>query len=281
MNHAADTQRRINDLAERYTAVWNEPDRRVRRQMIAALWAEDAVEFTESREHRGHDALEARVTDAHEQFVQQGGFVFRTAGDAVGHHDAIRFTTYMVPAAGGEVAWTGAIFVQLDADGRIRHDYQFGDPPTADLADGGHRGTRAVVEEFLRRTGQGDPDHVAQLYAPKVDWRVSWPVEAHPAVPWIRPRSTRADVADHYRTFPRHCVPAEGRVSLDDILVDGADAVLFGTSSQQVAATGKRFTMTFALRLTVENGLITRHHMYEDSLAVEKAFDVDDLTGGR
>lgn len=223
--------------------------------------------------------LEARITDAHEQFVRQGGFVFRAAGDAVGHHDAIRFTTYMIPAAGGEIAWTGLVFVRLDADGWIRHDYQFGDPPTADVTKGSHPGTRAVVEEFLRRTGQGDPDHVAQLYAPKTDWRVSWPVETHPAVPWIRPRSTRADVADRYHTFPRHCDPAEGRVSLDDMLVDGSDAVLFGTSSQQVVATGKRFTMTFALRLTVEDGLITRHHMYEDSLAVEEAFDADNVDG--
>jgi uncharacterized protein len=136
-------------------------------------------------------------------------------------------------------------------------------------------GTRAVVEEFLRRTKQSDPDQVAQLYAPNVDWRVSCPVETHPAVPWIRARSTRADVAGHFRTFAAHCAPAEGRVSLDDVLVDGSEAVLFGTSSQLVVSTGKRFSMTFALRLTIEDGLITRHHMYEDSLAVEGAFDAD------
>jgi uncharacterized protein len=140
-------------------------------------------------------------------------------------------------------------------------------------------GTRAAVEEFLRRSAHGDPEHVAQLYAPKVDWRVSWPAETHPAVPWIRPRSTRPDVADHHRTFRRLCDPAEGRVVLDDVLVHGSDAVLFGTSSQKVAATGKRFTMTFALHLVFEDGLITRHHMYEDSLAVEAAFNADDLDG--
>jgi hypothetical protein len=54
--------------------------------------------------------------------VRQGGFVFRSAGDVVGHHDAVRFTTYMVPAAGGPVAWTGFVFLQLGTDGRIRCD---------------------------------------------------------------------------------------------------------------------------------------------------------------
>lgn len=275
MNQRVDPGRDVSGLAERYTAVWNEPDPVVRRRLVGGLWAEDGVELTELAEHRGHDALEARITDAHEQFVRQGGFVFRAAGDAVGHHDAIRFTTYMVPAGGGEVAWTGSVFVQLDADGRIRRDYQFGNPPPVDVTRGSRPGTRAVVEEFLRRTGQGDPERVARMYAPAADWRVSWPVETHPAVPWIRPRSTRADVADHYRTFGRHCDPAEGRVSLDGVLVDGSDAVLFGTSSQLVLATGKRFSMTFALRLTVEDGVITRHHMYEDSLAVHQAFAPD------
>jgi uncharacterized protein len=67
-------------------------------------------------------------------------------------------------------------------------------------------------------------------------------------------------------------MPAEGHVSIDDILIDGPDAVLVGTSSQRVKNTGNRFAMTFALRLTVEGGLLTRHHMYEDSLAVAEAF---------
>jgi ketosteroid isomerase-like protein len=281
MNHDIGASRDFGEFADRYTTVWNEPDASVRRRMIVALWAEDGTEFTESAEHRGHDALEARITDAHEQFVRQGGFAFRSAADAVGHHNAVRFTTFMVPAAGGEVAWTGSVFAELDVDGRIRHDFQFSNPPAADMAERNRPDTRAVVEEFLRRSGQGNPEHVAQLYGPKVDWRVSWPVETRPVVPWIRARSTRADVADHFRTFPQHCVPAEGRVIIDDMLVDGSDAVLLGTSSQLVAATGKRFTMTFALRLTVEDGLITRHHMYEDSLAVQEAFDVDGLARGR
>lgn len=271
MDHDFDVEK----FVDRYIAVWNEPDPTVRRTAIAGLWAEDGVEFTESAEHRGHQALEARITEAHEQLVRQGGFVFRAAGDAVGHHDAIRFTTYMVPAAGGEIAWTGFVFVRLGDDGLIRHDYQFGDPPPPGVARGTSPGTRAVVEEFLRRSRQGDPDRIAELYAPEVDWRVDWPVEEHPAVPWIRPRSTRADVADHFLTFGEHCVPAEGHVSIDDILIDGPDAVLVGTSSQQVKDTGNRFAMTFALRLTVEGGLLTRHHMYEDSLAVAEAFLTD------
>ncbi|QKW41033.1 nuclear transport factor 2 family protein [Actinomadura sp. NAK00032] len=178
----------------------------------------------------------------------------------------------MTPAGGGEAAWTGFVFASLGRDGRIHQDYQFGNPPPPVVSEKPQPTTRAIVHEFLRRSRQGDPDHIADLYASEVSWRVNWPVEHHPAVPWILPRSTRADVADHFRTFAEHCLPAEGNVSIDDVLIDGSNAILFGTSTQRLKDTGNRFTMTFALRLTIEDGRITRHHMYEDSLAVAEAF---------
>ncbi|MBF8194140.1 nuclear transport factor 2 family protein [Nonomuraea sp. K274] len=160
----------------------------------------------------------------------------------------------MVPEAGGEVTWTGAVFARLGADGRIESDHQFGDPPRP--------GTKTVVDAFLQEARP-------ELYAERVDWRVSWPVPEHPLVPWIRPRATRAEVADHYTTFAGLCT---GEVSVDRVLIDGQDAVVTGTSTQVVTSSGRRFSMTFALHLTVQDGLITRHHMYEDSLAVAEAF---------
>lgn len=253
----------LDQLVDRYVAVWNESDPVARKTAVAELWAEDGTEVIETATYHGHQAIEARIAEAHETLVREGGFVFCAAGDAVSHHDAIHFTTHMLPAGGGEIAWTGSIFVKLGEDGLIVEDYQFATPDT---------GTRAVVTELLRRTAEGDPDRIAELYAPVVDWRVSWPVEHHPVVPWIRPRSTRADVAGHFHTFGKHCDPAKARVAIDGVLVDGRSAVVTGTSSQLVRDTGKRFTMAFALHLTVEDGLVTRHHMYEDSLAVVDAF---------
>ncbi|WP_240690725.1 MULTISPECIES: nuclear transport factor 2 family protein [unclassified Amycolatopsis] len=255
------------EFARRYVEVWNEPDPAARRAAIASLWAEDGVQFTESAEFRGHQELERRVSEAFEEFVGGAGFVFRPAGDAVGHHGTVRFSTYMVPAAGGEVAWTGFVVLELGEDGRIRRDCQFAEPPRPTFPD-----ARAVVEEFLRRIEQGDPDRIAELFAEPVDWRLSWPEPAHPVVPWIRPRSSRADIADHFRTLGSACVPEESDVRFDRILVDGADALFFGTSTQTVRLTGKRFTTGLAVRVTVSGGQITRYHVYEDSLAVAEAF---------
>lgn len=117
----------IEKFVARYTAVWNEPDAASRRATVAELWAPDGVQILESAEHRGHRALEARVTHAYQQFVRDGGFVFEPE-DAVGHHDAVTFRVRMVPVGGGEVAWRGVVFVQLDGDDRIARDYQFALP---------------------------------------------------------------------------------------------------------------------------------------------------------
>ncbi|GGP86077.1 nuclear transport factor 2 family protein [Saccharothrix coeruleofusca] len=133
------------------------------------------------------------------------------------------------------------------------------------------RDTRATVTEFLDRLAAGDPDRVAELFAEPVDWQLSWPDEGHPAIPWIRPRSTRAEVADHFRALAEHHVPERNATTVSAIVVEGGNAVLLGRIGQTARATGRSYTAMFALHLTVENGLITRYHIYEDSLSVAAA----------
>ena len=114
-------------FAERYVAVWNEPDAARRRRSIEALWAPDGANFTSGSEHRGYDALEARVRVAHHKWVRDGGCVFRQR-NAAWHHGAVRVLWDMVSISSGEVISTGLEFLVLGADGRIQHDYQFIEP---------------------------------------------------------------------------------------------------------------------------------------------------------
>jgi ketosteroid isomerase-like protein len=137
-----------------------------------------------------------------------------------------------------------------------------------------HPTTRAVVGELLRRIGQGDPDRIADLYAERVDWRLNWPEDEHgrAATPWIRHRSTRADAAAHYRELAEHHVSDQAATRVERILVDGDDAIVLGEIRQTSKATGRPYRARFALHLTVEDGLVVRHHVYEDTLAVARAF---------
>ncbi|GAA1571584.1 nuclear transport factor 2 family protein [Kribbella hippodromi] len=129
----------------------------------------------------------------------------------------------------------------------------------------------ATVTEFLNRLTQGDPDRIAELFADSIDWQLDWPDEGDPSVPWIRPRSTRADVAQHFHELNAAHVPEKRGGMPPRVLIDGQDAVILGDIRQTARATGRAYRALIALHLTIVNGKITRYHVYEDSLTVAQA----------
>jgi hypothetical protein len=141
LNMKEETMSQLDQLIERYVAVWTEPDADRRRAAIAELWTEDGAHILEPPEEirngaaalamsaqlvaRGHAALEERVTRAYEQFIAPGEYIFRSRQNAKRLDDVVTFNWEMVTTAGGEVAGVGLDFLVLGADGRIRIDYQF------------------------------------------------------------------------------------------------------------------------------------------------------------
>jgi hypothetical protein len=129
------------ELADRYVAVWNQPDPDTRRKAIQELWTEDGVHLLEPPEEivkraaeigitatleaRGHEALVRRVTRAYDEFVAPGQFEFRRHGEVATLHDMVKLRWAMVPAGGGEVLAVGIDLLLLAPDSRIRRDYQF------------------------------------------------------------------------------------------------------------------------------------------------------------
>lgn len=120
----------IDDVADRYLTVWSETDPERRRRAVADLWAEDGVEFVETRLFRGHVELDARITEAYDAFVGSNKFTIRSANDVFGHHDAVTFTVQLA-TDDGEVAWAARVFLLLDENARIRADYQMTVQPLA------------------------------------------------------------------------------------------------------------------------------------------------------
>ena len=134
----------LTEFAERYVALWNEPDSARRRQQIALLWApgggqvlvDPPEEVRAAADHHqflvpplavhGHEALDARVSRAYENFIAAGEHVFVAQGPAtrlLGHVVSIRWE--MVTTGDGTHAGGGVNVMELDDDGRIRIDYQF------------------------------------------------------------------------------------------------------------------------------------------------------------
>ena len=112
-------------LADRYVAVWNETNAEARRRAIAELWMADGLHYVGTRDARGYDALEERIAGSHEKNVRDGGHRFRVVKGARALRDVVTFFWEMVPTDGDEVVATGLEFLIVDADGRIRVDYQF------------------------------------------------------------------------------------------------------------------------------------------------------------
>lgn len=129
-------------LVDRYVAMWMEPDASTRRRRIREVWALDGRQILEppqairevaravgfphpALEVRGYGALEFRVTRAHQEFIAPGSFTFQRSGEAVRVGDAVKFRWEMRSLADGSLAAAGLDLLLLDAEDRIRLDYQF------------------------------------------------------------------------------------------------------------------------------------------------------------
>ena len=136
------SSRSAAELAEKYVALWNEPDADRRRRMIAELWAEDGrhilqppqeirgiaaqpgIAMTAILKAQGYEEIEARAASAYEHWVGSEGLSFRGRDDADRLDDVVKLHWEAV-AKDGKVFAVGLSFLVLAADGRIERDYTF------------------------------------------------------------------------------------------------------------------------------------------------------------
>jgi len=128
--------------------------------------------------------------------------------------------------------------------------------------------TQAILQELLGRLARFEPAPVAELFADTVDWDVP----GDERVPWTGRRSTRDEVEAYFESLWSLCDTSQTDNEVSHVLVDGADAVVLGAFTQTIRATGRRFTTPVAVHITVDDGRITRLHLYEDSHAVARAY---------
>ncbi len=136
------SSRSAAELAEKYLALWNEPDADRRRRMIAELWTEDGrhilqppqeireiaarpgLAITANLEARGYEEIQARAASSYEHWVGSEGLSFRGRDDAERLGDVVKFHWEAVGQDGETVA-VGLVFLVLTASGRIERDYTF------------------------------------------------------------------------------------------------------------------------------------------------------------
>ena len=103
------------NIAQRYIASWNETDATTRRQLVDALWTEDARYADPMMQAHGQDGIAALIGGVHTKFP---GCRFALAGQADGHGPHLRFSWSLAPVD-GQVLARGTDFAAVASDGRL------------------------------------------------------------------------------------------------------------------------------------------------------------------
>lgn len=126
-----------------------------------------------------------------------------------------------------------------------------------------------ITTAFLERLGAQDAEGLGQLFADEIDWVVPGDPQL---TPWAGKRSSRSEVPEYFRALWGALEPGKSVVSVDALVTEGDEAVVFAVFDHVAAPTGRPFHTDVAMRLTATDGKITRMHLFEDTAATAAAF---------
>ena len=105
----------MQEIVDRYFAVWNETDPARRRHLIAQTWTEEGSYVDPLMTGDGHAGINVMIEAVQTRYP---GHRFRQAGDLDTHHDRVRFNWEIGPANSPPMA--GGLDVGIIVDGRFR-----------------------------------------------------------------------------------------------------------------------------------------------------------------
>ena len=123
--------------------------------------------------------------------------------------------------------------------------------------------TEAVVQRFLAALTQRNLADLVALFADNIDWYIPGNKDK---ASWLGKRNNRAEVQDFYETLWKHTEPISANI--DKIFVDENDVVITGSFTTKMLQTNRTVDSLFSIQMRVENGLIVKYRLLEDSYAV-------------
>ncbi|USI73586.1 nuclear transport factor 2 family protein [Sphingomonas morindae] len=124
-----------------------------------------------------------------------------------------------------------------------------------------------IARTLLEGIGQSrDPEEIATPFAEDLVFEVQGDADA---MPWIGRRTGRRAMVDFLRDLRTLTEPLA--FDVDDILASDKRAAIVGALQTRIKATGKVMASQFAIVLTIDNGIVTRFQMLEDSFALSRA----------
>jgi len=109
---------------DRYLAALNEEQDDRRRNLIAELWAPDAIYVNDRLVRYGHSEILRGTTETH-RAAHRDGCVFKTAIASHAHHNFVTFKWRLQKVPDGTAVAAGSDLIVLDQNSRISRDYNF------------------------------------------------------------------------------------------------------------------------------------------------------------
>ena len=113
-----------NVIVRSYIEMWNETDPHRRRELVSEVVTDDASYLDPIMSGNGPDEISEMIAGAQAQFP---GHTFALVDGPDAHHDRVRFTWSLAPAAGDPIA-IGIDFATTAGDGRMRDITGFLEP---------------------------------------------------------------------------------------------------------------------------------------------------------
>ncbi len=123
--------------------------------------------------------------------------------------------------------------------------------------------TKHIVQNFLQHLAQRDLLALTDMFCEKIDWYI--PGDEKKAT-WLGKRTSKQGVKDFYETLWNNTEPISAKV--DNIFIEDKNAVITGEFATKMLKTNKIVNSLFCIQITIENDLIVKYRLLEDSHAV-------------
>jgi len=126
--------------------------------------------------------------------------------------------------------------------------------------------TQIVVRQFLQFLSERKLDELVELFADDVDWEISGDLEK---AAWLGKRERKNSVREFYELLWSNTEPLSAEI--EKLLFEENYAVIIGNFETKMLQTEKIVHSFFCIQITLENDLIKKYRLFEDSYAVSQA----------
>ncbi|MFB6457200.1 nuclear transport factor 2 family protein [Chitinophaga sp. Hz27] len=128
------------------------------------------------------------------------------------------------------------------------------------------KNSQEIATALLNGMGSRNISDILSLFADNVDWYIPGD---ETKVPWLGKRSHKSELADFYALLWENTVPIHANIA--GIFASDNQAVITGEFTTLMTKKNETIQSMFFIHLIIENGLITRYRLLEDSFAVSCA----------